>query len=680
MAYLYLDESGKFQGYKQKRSIVGGFFIKDKILTSNDVANFFRQFNLESEIFHGNELSNSTLLAVIDNLIDFCKQNDIIPIIFIPQRGFYVINDTKTYLHVLAEGIFAFIKKKSKLFQDISELTVTIEHRVGIKEEEYKERINELVTKAIVLSPLPNRNIKTKVEVESKKNYFLQLADAIVHTFYRLDTHINGNDRYDQKVVEKFNIWIEQHKIYIHASPTITEKINNLMNDNLYEYALKNLIDNALKDNAVKKILPDVLEQLCKLNIFYINSIFSSLLALYYNAINEDRILKDLDSDILFIIENILPRLEEKLPDYGKRKEDIHWIYTYCYMILLTLYNHKGDVHTFEDVYRQAYSFIKSIPFDLDYLSARLRIKVLYGVHLTNMYAFEWSFNEMHNLEKKVSEAFSFLSESDENIVVQPRILGEIIGTKLQAKMYHTLIHGGSWEEVRDISKKALQSFVQSEDIMRQYQYCAQIETYTKNFEEARRNLAKGCGVEYHNDMQLLEDILKRSLLFPLLHFLRIYYVELMNDYSKNVKKYYEIVTTCFNKYKANVESMVKVSTYPVHSIYHYVMVLYGLYGSNSSIKQANDFYNHARELCMKNENVTILTKELSIRADYIWLLSLKDSASLKSLQEEIKKIWHKVLQQSLGTTLYDYLVKVQEKYKDTPVIKWNTLWYLFPF
>lgn len=682
MAYLYLDESGSFRASKSLRSVIGGLFIKNDILTSQDIANFFSKFDLKSEYFHGKELSNLVLSNVISGIIDFCKDKEIIPVIFIPQRGFYVIDDSITYLNVLSDGIISFIKNYSNIFQNINELTITIEHRRGLTQFEYKERLSETIDKAIILSHLSNRIIKTNICIDNKKNYFLQLADAIVHTFYRLDVDYYSKEEsmFDHDVERKFKDWIEPYKIYIHASKSPAAKIIDLMNKSLYEHAIKNMIDYSWKDDAVQRLIPDVVEQLCKLNIFYINNILASLFALYYNAVNEQRLLNEFEKDVEFIINEFLPRLQEMLPHYGKLKEDINWAYTYCYMILLTLYNHKGDVQKFEEVYRQAQTFISSTPFDLDSLSARLRIHVLYGVHLTNMYAFEQCFNEMAQLERKVSDAFTFLSESDDNLAVQPRILGEIRGTKLQAIMYHTLVNGGNWDKVREISDEAIDSFVQSGDIQRQYQYRAQIETYAKNFDEAKNYLAKGCGIEYENDIQLLEYIVGRSLIFPLFHFLRICYVDVMSDYTKNVKYYYEMIKGVFSKYDSNIEKMLNVSAYPVHTLYHYLMVLWYLYNSNTSRKEADEFYQKALELCKKEDNITMKTIELSLQADYIWMLSLHKPDDVGKLIESFNKSWDKVLQKSQQTLLYTYLSNAKEKYKTTHVNKWNTLWYIFPF
>ncbi|MCX8124493.1 MAG: DUF3800 domain-containing protein [Spirochaetes bacterium] len=680
MASLYLDESGQFKKSKRNRSIIGGFFIKNNNLNPTELKNFFSKFNLGIKVFHGKEIPSPTLSKIINELIDFCNKKEIIPVIFIPTHRFHVINDTKTYLNVLCDGVISFIKNYSNIFQNINKLEIKIEHRSGLNSKEYDNRLKESIEKAISLSSLYNRDIEFECDIGNKEDCFLQLADAIVHTFYRLDVDsYSTRDEFDKNVRRKFEKWIEPYKIYLYSQPTDV-KIKDFLKNELFELALKDLLNYHRVDKSVRDLIPQVAEQLCTINIFYLNSTLLSLFAGYYYAINEKRILQQIEKDILFIIEEFLPLLEAKLPCYGKQKEDIHWAYTYCYMLLLTLYNHKGDVQKFEQKYNQAQGFINSTPFDLDSLNYRLRIRVLYGVHLTNLFAFEQCFNEMKLLEKKVSDACAFLNESDDNVAVQPRILGEIAGTKLQAKMYHTLVKGGSWDDVRKISDEVIKSFVQSEDVRRQYQYRAQIETYAKNYNEAKQYLAKGCGIEYESDKQLLEYIVSKSLKFPLLHFLRIYYVDLMNNNIEKVKTYYEIVTSVFGKYTSNVDKIFESRAYPLHSIYHYLMVIWRLFNSNNSVKQANEFYKTALKLCKKDYNMTIMMIQLAIKADYIWAVSLCDTNEIESLQKDFNATLDKVLNISSQTPLHSYLLYIRERYTTTPAEKWNSLWYMIPF
>jgi hypothetical protein len=677
MAYLFLDESGRFEGKSKSRSVVGGFFIADDAIP-DDLKTFFTNFNLQSETFHACTIKDKELYTnIIDSLIDLCKKKNIIPLIFIPQRGFFIIDDVITYLNVLIDGIVQFIKSNTRLLQNVSKLIIAIEHRVGLSKYEYDKRIKEAIEKAIVITPV-NKNIKFQIKIENKKDNMLQIADAIVHTFYRID----GN-YYDESIskdtVGRFKEWIEPYKIYIHTRENITTKIMDLMNDGLYEYAIRDLINNH-NDTRIDRIFPTVITQLCELSIFHLNSILLAVFSLYYNAINNERKLSNFENDLQFIIKKFLPAIEEELPNFDKRSDDIHWAYTYCYMILLTLYNHKGDVKKFEQAYNSAHLFFSATPFDIDSLSTRLRIRVLYGVHCTNMFQFDDCYKQMSVLEKKVTDAFAFLNESDENLKVQPRIVGEITGTKLQAMMYATLIRGGNWDEVRKQSDNAIKNFCYSEDLMRQYQYRAQIETYAKDYLQARNFLAKGCGVTYTNDEELLETIVKRVLIFPLLHFLRIYYVELMTN-ADNVKSYYEVITEIFSKNKSKIETIMLNTAYPMPGIFHYLMMIYGLFNSNKSFEEAGEFYRKACKLCKNDGNMTLKTIALSCHIDYIWLLHiLQKKEHIKEIEKAYIKEWTNALEESRELPLYNYLCTAKERLDNTPLHQWNTLWYLFPF
>ena len=134
MNYLYLDESGQFKGAKTRRSIVGGIFIKNKNINDFEVSTFFKQFGFGDEPFHGMKLDNSDLSNVVDKLIDFCNINGIEPIIFIPKREFFVIDDTVTYINVLADGITKFFIKYIHL---INYITIFIENRNNLLKPTY---------------------------------------------------------------------------------------------------------------------------------------------------------------------------------------------------------------------------------------------------------------------------------------------------------------------------------------------------------------------------------------------------------------------------------------------------------------------------------------------------------------------------------------------------------------
>ncbi|HGJ65150.1 TPA: hypothetical protein ENS27_07140 [bacterium] len=678
MNYLYIDESGQFKGAKTRRSIVGGIFIKNKNINDFEVSTFFKQFGFGDEPFHGMKLDNSDLSNVVDKLIDFCNINGIEPIIFIPKREFFVIDDTVTYINVLADGITKFFIKYIHLINDI---TIFIENRNNLLKPTYVTRINESIAKAIALSGSIKKNIIYNVKIQNKQNIFLQLSDAVVHTYYRLDVSDKSDKTpFDDGVKHRFKIWVEPYKIYIHGANSNSVTINEMINDGDYINALMHLANYQKNDKAVQRMIPFIVERLCQLNLLNLNTILYSILALCYDAVNLKRLLDDFESYVSFFIYDFMPKLEKKLTFYGKREEDIQWTYCYGYMILLTLYNHKGDTQRFEQVYDQAQQYIASSKFDLDYLSLRLRIRVLYGVHLTNQYCFMEAYRHMSVLEEKINNAFAFLHESDEKLNIKPRITGEIIGTKLQALMYNTLVKQGNWDEVCKLSNKAIESFEYSEDIQRQYQYRAQIETYAGNGKQARMYLSKGIGIEYNDDASLLEKILANELIFPLLHFFRIYYVELMKEPDKNAEKYYEIVTAVISKYESRFNEMISVLAYPVHSIYHYLMVLYMLRNSNASKEAAAVYYQKAVQLCKSQDNLTIKTIEIAIEADYIWLQAFVNKKDMEQNIQKFKDMLGSFVKKTEGMRINSYIAKIHDIYAKTPFLKWNSLWHLFPY
>jgi len=112
----------------------------------------------------------------------------------------------------------------------------------------------------------------------------------------------------------------------------------------------------------------------------------------------------------------------------------------------------------------------------------------------------------------------------------------------------------------------------------------------------------------------------------------------------------------------------------------HYLMIVYMLNNSNASRKEAVEYYQKAQDLCKRNDAITIKTIEISLEADYLWLQIYIDSKDVIKNKDNIMKKFDKLIKLSEGMTVHSYIAKAKEKYKITPVEKWNTLWNMFPY
>jgi len=673
MSYIYLDESGRFETNKA-RSVVGGFFCQNRDIEKTEIINLLKKYNIEQ--LHARDLNNSKLANIVSQLITICKDRKIEPIIIIPKRGFFVINDAITYINILADGISKLLVKKIGVVNDV---TIVIEKRKTSSTEDYEKRVEEAIEKEKAINGISNK-IRHTIVMGNKNDVLLQVADAIVHTFFRLD-----NDRYfddqpfDEKVANEFKEWVEPYKLYLYTQSSIKDTILDMLNDGDYHKALMKYVEYKEKDKSVERITDNLFERLCLLPQLRLNVVLQTVLNSYYDAINIYRKLNEFEYEIIKFLEEILPLLSQKLQQYDKKPQDIEWAYCYGYMILLTLYNHKGDIQKFESVYNDAIKFLEKAFFDLDTLPYYIRIRVLRGVHLTNQFAFLKAYEQMSNLEKNLNEAFAFISEVDNNIVVKPRIVGEIIGTQLQALMYHTLFTGGNWEEVQKLSDKTIESFLYSDDKNRQYQYRAQIETYAGNLDKAREYLAKSIQSNDKRDDALLHTILQKKLSFELLHLLRIWYVEEIKNAAK-ANDIYDVLTQALSQNAAQINEIMGMKAYPIHTILRYLMVLYGLRNSKASIEKAEEFFEKANMLFKKDETITIRTLQVALYYDYIWVF---EGVLKKDIKEYKKQYFIKIqkLQESTqGLAVHDYINKLKKECNDVPAAKWNTMWYLFPF
>jgi len=673
MSYIYLDESGRFENNKA-RSVVGGFFCQNRDIEKTEVINLLKKYNIEQ--LHARDLDNSKLANIMSQLIKLCKNKKIEPIIIIPKRGFTVIDDATTYINILADGISKLLVKKIGVVNDV---TIVIEKRKTSSTEDYEKRVGEAIEKEKAINGISN-NIRHTIVMGNKNDVLLQVADAIVHTFYRLDNDRNYDSQpFDEKVANEFKEWVEPYKLYLYTQSSIKDTILEMINDGDYHKALMKYVEYKEKDKSVERITDILFERLSLLPQLRLNVVLQTVLNSYYDAINIYRKLNEFEYEITKFIEEILPLLSQKLQQYDKRPEDIIWAYCYGYMILLTLYNHKGDIKKFESAYNDAGKILGKAGFDLDTLPYYIRINVLRGVHLTNQYAFSKAYEQMSILEKNLNEAFAFISEVDNNIIVKPRIVGEIIGTELQALMYNTLFTGGNWEEVQKLSDRAIERFLYSDDRNRQYQYRAQIETYAGNFDKAREYLAKSIQSNDKTDDALLQTILQKKLSFELLHLLRIWYVEAIKNAEK-ANDIYDILTRTLSQNAAQINEIMGMKAYPIHTILRYLMVLYGLRNSNKSIEKAEEFFEKANKIFGNDETITMRTLQVALYYDYVWVF---EGVLKKDIKEYKKQYFIKIqkLQESTqGLEVHDYINKLQKECNDTPVVKWNTMWYIFPF
>lgn len=676
MSYLYLDESGRFE-YKKARSVVGGFFCQNIDKEKAEIINILKKHNIEH--LHAKDLNNSKLSNLIKDLMKFFKDKKIEPIIIIPKRGFFVINDTKTYINILADGISKFCVKKVNV---INNIIIVIEQRKGSEKEDYEDKIDEAIKKVKVINGLHNK-INHTIEIGNKSDVLLQVADAIVHTFYRLDRDYSNFDlqHFDEEVANEFKEWIEPYKVYLYTQDSVKDTIVDMLNEGDYHKALMKYVEYKEKDKSVERITNVLFERLCLLPQLSLNVVLQNILNIYYDAVNIHRKLNEFEKEITQFVKKVLPQLSQKLQQYDKMSQDIEWAYCYGYMILLTLYNHKGEIQKFESIYNEASKFLKKAGFDLDTLPYYVRIKVLRGVHLTNQYAFQQAYEQMSKIEKNLSDAFAFINEVDDNIIVKPRILGEIIGTKLQALMYHTLLTGGNFDEAQKLSDIAIESFLYSEDKSRQYQYRAQIETYAGNFDKAREYLAKSIQSKDTRDDILLQTILKKESSFALLHLLRIWYVEVIKDMAK-INDIYDILTQGLSHNEMHFNQIMKIEAYPMHTVLRYLMVLYGLRNSRASIDKAKEFFKRANILCAHHDTITMRTLHVALYYDYIWVFEGVLKNDIQEYKKEFFSKINKLIGSTKGLPIHMYITTLHNQFQSSKigVEKWSTLWYLFPF
>lgn len=670
MSIIYIDESGAFDQHRTKRNVIGGIWCQMPV-PHNEIKQLFSQCGL-SEI-HACELDNEKLSLLVQKLMLFCEGHSIKPVILLPRRNFFIINDRATYINVLSDGLVEFIKTYSKVLDDTIE--IIIEHRKGFNVDVDTARLDEAIAKGIALSKV-QKNIHHIIKLDGKNNIFLQLADAVVHSFYRLD---HDGSFLKGEVKEAFNEWIKPNTLYIYGNESYATRIYDCLRKGDYGEALQ-LYANHYRIPEVQQLKEVIIKNILELSQPTMAVVFKNILALYYDKVNTNRLLNEYEQLVKLWIYTLLPDIEKAIADDNTNTtvDDLYWAYGELYQILLTIYNHKGQIADFETTYKEAQVLLKKAVYDLDSLSVRIRIQVLNAVYYINQYQFEQAYTSMKVLAKRVEDAFVFLSEADNDVEVKPRILGEIYGTMVQACMYHALVTKNNFNEVREFSDKALHLFSNIGDIQRQYQYRAQIETYDGNYEQAMQYIAKGVGCTTYSDDDIVAQCLKNKSMFGLQHLLRIWYCKLMNGYENT---YYTILSN-INKLgiaiEKNYNEIMAQKVYPVHSIYRYVMVINGLSQSKNWEEHLNKMLLKAKEL-FDGQSLTIQTVQLGLLADVLWIFAYH-GAENKEIMDRFNKRFNEVMHEAAGYAIGDYLQKAYQHYQQIPIKKWNTLWRVFPF
>ncbi len=486
--YVYLDESGDFTDSSagKKKSLVGGFFWKKGDM-SQDANEMIKEISRFTKDNHATELDKTEKGEKILDMLKTAKNYPISFVIFQNDIKKVIINSTQTYLTVITEGLIQLMKKLVILDNEPIELNVVAGFKkdttqevtssfVGgyINVEQYRERINEKI--AIEKARLRNEKFQhsiIKIELaDDKRNERLILCDYICYFWFsrKSNSAFRQKTQSDDKYVtikSEITKLYDSDLIFPLFSTEENEHVNRMVQEGFYADALFEACAGMLSDSNCRLIK----QSFIKLRPKQIHNQLGNL-ADYIGDIIVFRQSQKLVKQVLDGAEELYEFLTENSILDVKFYLDIQ-------LYLLAYYNNAGQTEHMEQIFKKIEPEIARYTaqtLDIDYLMiyyTRLAVYLLEHRRYSESYSI---CDNMELLLQLVEEAV----RSNDCIKLEGDIkseqLGKVLGTKLQALIPMCYLGEEEYDNACEVSDRAIDQFTYKYDLVRQYQYRAELE------------------------------------------------------------------------------------------------------------------------------------------------------------------------------------------------------------
>ena len=537
--WLFLDEGGDFDSDLMRRNsnecLVGGFlaeagqaqnfykedFTKRVIVSSwcktckefskfnSDLAN--NQDKVLKVVNHATEIKKQSSKyrefypSVLTSLLSKLVGSGASLVIFQNNNKSNVVDSTTTYLNILVEGVFFVLKKLALRYGEPIELNLVIGERRDMSREaknavcvpkeyipqsEYKRRVDEKIT---LLKAVDSDTVIKKSEIKlslsiDKEDSRLILSDYICNYYFTRSPDSDLFKHYGEKIGKLFKG--ESAIIYTMGDNSDLNRLNRYRSAGMYSSILIELCYGEIS----KTLYNDTIEFfIAKKQIDVVEKAFRAFYQHLDELITKRRnfaVTKRLLDNATVIVNKIKDVFQEEVSTIKCIEFDIWMYYETMYSHMGNYGEQKSALEKAQQVYSQINNHIEN--FDRFFIMENRK-----AIFLNYTYDFKEAERICLKAERILDDvnrlAIGEIRENDfESDDIKSDQLGKMYGTHVQTAV--NLFNQGlvSYEYVRKISNLSIKCFSHKNDICRQFQYLAALETSAGNIDTALECLNKG--------------------------------------------------------------------------------------------------------------------------------------------------------------------------------------------
>ena len=498
---LCLDESGNFDKDLRKLSknpcLAGGLLYKNGDFSeakAKGILDRCQEQSQQESINHATELDTQSKGLLTFNVLKRTKKHPVEFVIFEDDIRLQVIDSTITYLTVVTEGIIQLLKYLT--FQNAGPVELNV--LVGYRKDTAGEVVGGFIDGYIPLDAYKQR-LEEKLKVEKAKTGNTWISSS------RLNLSLGDDKRVSRLVLCDYvcNFWFtrtaaafdvtdgkqpvrnillsfyNRHFVFPLFTREEDDHVHRMVTDGTYADALFESFCGLLSDKNDQIIR----RNFSKMPEVMIGRHLESLSGYIQDVIDVQRDLT-LGLKMLENAEQLIAFLKKKNIPCMKFELDVK-------LYLLAIYNHQTRLSDMEAL------FEATLPLISDYTRKTLDMDYYFmffnrmAVYLQDVCNYSKSLEICQNLEASVATLFSAASVSEYITYPEEEFcseqLGKILGTEVQAITFLLRQMPGEelYQKAAQVSDKAMAQFFVRQDLERQYQYRAQLESEAGHFKEA---------------------------------------------------------------------------------------------------------------------------------------------------------------------------------------------------